>query len=242
VIALVFAMFGGAYAATNDGGKATSSAKAKKGPRGPKGPVGPAGPAGPQGPAGPKGDTGAAGSNGSNGTSATTVSFNGNEKGCEAGGVEVKSASAPVVVCNGKKGANGAPGSPWTAGGTLPAGRTLTGTWGFDGQGEKPADVVRSPISFGIPLASPLPEANVHVMPEGATSTEACPGSVANPEAKAGHLCVYTGESNSVGSTFIFNPSTLGLGAATAGAVVEGLGLSPGSGAKGTWAVTGEEA
>src|SRR5260221_553574 len=64
VIALVFAMLGGAYAASSNsgGGKASASAKAKKGPRGPKGATGPAGPAGPPGPAsaqreaGPDGD------------------------------------------------------------------------------------------------------------------------------------------------------------------------------------------
>src|SRR5258706_13999527 len=61
VIALVFAMLGGAYAASNNsgGGKASASAKAKKGPRGPKGATGPAGPAGPSGPARSKGDPGA---------------------------------------------------------------------------------------------------------------------------------------------------------------------------------------
>jgi hypothetical protein len=153
VIALVFAMFGGAYAATNDGGKATSSAKAKKGPRGPRGPAGPtgpAGPAGPQGPAGAKGDTGA------NGTSATTTSFSGNTNGCSAGGVEVKSGSAPAFVCNGQK---GAPGSPWTVGGTLPPGKTETGTWAFGEitAGSKPNEFpyghIDVPISFPIPLA-----------------------------------------------------------------------------------------
>ncbi len=63
VIALVFAMFGGAYAATNSsgGGKATASAKAKRGPRGPKGATGPAGPTGLQGPLGPAGSQGPAG-------------------------------------------------------------------------------------------------------------------------------------------------------------------------------------
>ncbi len=66
VMALVFAMFGGAYAASNSG-KATTSAKAKKGPRGPKGATGPAGPAGPAGPQGPKGDQGPAGEEGEQG-------------------------------------------------------------------------------------------------------------------------------------------------------------------------------
>jgi Collagen triple helix repeat (20 copies) len=68
VIALVFAMLGGAYAATrSDSGKATASAKAKRGPRGPKGPAGPAGPAGPVGPVGPAGAQGAAGADGKEG-------------------------------------------------------------------------------------------------------------------------------------------------------------------------------
>jgi hypothetical protein len=68
VIALVFAMFGGAYAASNkDGGKATASAKAKRGPRGPKGPKGDPGPAGPQGSAGPAGAPGKDGAAGRSG-------------------------------------------------------------------------------------------------------------------------------------------------------------------------------
>lgn len=62
VMALVFAMFGGAYAANHPrGGKATASAKAKKGPRGPRGKTGPAGPTGPQGLPGANGKDGATG-------------------------------------------------------------------------------------------------------------------------------------------------------------------------------------
>ena len=99
-VALVFAMIGGAYAATSSGdGKATAS-KAKQGPRGKTGKTGPAGPAGPQGPAGPagpagsKGDTGAPGSQGNPG--------------------------AP--------GAQGPPGTTGFTE-TLPSGETETGTW-----------------------------------------------------------------------------------------------------------------
>jgi hypothetical protein len=68
VIALVFAMAGGAYAAGGGGGKQSANAsKAKRGPQGPRGktgPAGPAGPAGPQGIPGPKGDAGAPGAPG----------------------------------------------------------------------------------------------------------------------------------------------------------------------------------
>jgi hypothetical protein len=66
VMALVFAMIGGAYAASSDGGgEATASAKkgkqGKPGKRGPTGATGATGPAGPQGAAGAKGDDGANG-------------------------------------------------------------------------------------------------------------------------------------------------------------------------------------
>ena len=125
VIALVFAMFGGAYAATNDGGNATSSAKrgkpGKPGKPGPAGPQGPAGPTGPAGPAGAKGDKGDKGDTGAKGD-------------------------------KGEKGAKGDKGDPWTAGGTLPSGETETGTWGFGVSHTKEAVTAPVPISFPIPL------------------------------------------------------------------------------------------
>src|SRR4051794_13200366 len=126
VIALVFAMLGGAYAASNSsgGGKAAASAKAKKGPRGPKGPkgdTGPAGPAGPAGPVGAKGDAGAAGTNGTNGVSPSGTAFGGEANGCKEGGVKFVGANT-TVACNGVKGQTG-----FTD--TLPAGKTETGAW-----------------------------------------------------------------------------------------------------------------
>lgn len=80
VVALVFAMFGGAYAANHpEGGKATASAKAKKGPRGPRGKTGPTGPQGlpgangKDGAAGAAGPTGPAGATGPTGPTGTTL-------------------------------------------------------------------------------------------------------------------------------------------------------------------------
>jgi hypothetical protein len=81
VVALVFAMAGGAFAA-NGGSGATTSAKAKRGPKGPKGPKGATGaqgpkgdtgPMGPAGPAGAKGDTGLVGPPGPAGPTETTL-------------------------------------------------------------------------------------------------------------------------------------------------------------------------
>jgi hypothetical protein len=68
LIALVFAMTGGALALSSGGSshfkKATSG---KRGPRGPKGPAGPAGPKGDPGANGAKGDTGSQGPGGETG-------------------------------------------------------------------------------------------------------------------------------------------------------------------------------
>jgi hypothetical protein len=218
IVALVAALGGGAYAATggSGGGKATASAKGKPGPRGktgktgPAGLAGPAGPAGSQGPAGPagaKGDAGALGSNGTNGTSTTTTAFNGNEHGCEAGGVIVKSASPEAFVCNGKKGTNGQTGFTEF----LPSGKTETGTWATGAAGEG-ANVQLAPISFPIPLEEvpeltfvsffvlseegfyvELEESEVEeVLEEGAE--HGCPGfDEGLPLADPGHLCVYSG-------------------------------------------------
>jgi hypothetical protein len=217
VMALIFAMFGGAYAASNSsgGGKATASAKAKKGPRGPKGApgapgqAGPAGPAGPQGPAGAKGDTGAAGSNGSPGTPGTpgaagqSVTSEPEPPGpinCANGGVKFTIGTTKTYACNGPPGVPGAQGadgddSPFAeSGGTLPTGTTLTGVWALANGAEDSTD-----ISFGIPLAAPLAGSAVHGVPAGGPVPAACddgvapPPSVGNPEADSGHLCVFVG-------------------------------------------------
>src|SRR5690349_13719249 len=81
VIALVFAMLGGAYAANHPGSSqegASASAKSKrghKGHRGPKGPTGAQGPKGDPGPQGPKGDTGPSGAPGKDGETGFTATL-----------------------------------------------------------------------------------------------------------------------------------------------------------------------
>jgi hypothetical protein len=276
VIALVFAMLGGAYAATNSGsGKATASAKAKKGPRGPKGatgPAGPAGPAGPTGPAGAKGDAGSNGSNGkdgangtngTNGTGVTTASFSGSKGACneEQGGIEVKSASPAVLVCNGvegeageqgEKGDKGDEGEPWSPNNTLPPGATETGAWAFTGT-EADTAGIQVPISFPIQLAAGLkgitpgsPEFPTHVHFETEAGFEAaCPGLAGAPEANPGELCVYINLQEGVeGTSFksIEKLTTL-LGASGASRSGARLVFAPPTKAvasgNGTFAVTG---
>jgi collagen triple helix repeat protein len=263
VIALVFAMIGGAYAASSGGGDATASAKkklAKKGPRGPRGPRGPAGPAGPQGPAGApgakgdKGDAGANGSNGAAGKSVTVTSVDPGELECNSlGGAIVKQegASSGVEVCNGEDGANGqdgANGEPWTAGGTLPDGATQTGSWSWTGPTTDAAYPTALP--FAISLPAPLPEANVHFSTE-ANFSDTCTGTVANPTAPKAHLCVYAPGGSVGGFTafeYIGDPSSFDTnttlpedkGASLAGAVLILKNIFfPNLTVSGTYAVTG---
>ena len=219
VIALVFAMAGGAFAAGNlksNGSDATASAKGKQGPRGKTGKTGPAGP---QGPAGPKGDTGATGATGSAGT-------------------------AGVVGATGATGAAGKNGEDGETGftETLPSGKTEMGSWSTTGV----EDFVG--ISFSIPLANPLDEDHVLTLPVGyngedevGAEHEQCPGTAAGPQAKEGYLCVYV--ANKFGPTeatvAVFDSSkAFGIpGAATSGALVFTEGVE---GVWGTWALTGE--
>jgi hypothetical protein len=215
VIALVFAMFGGAYAATNNGGgKATASAKGKPGPRGPKGPKGDPGPAGPQGPAGAKGDTGAKGDKGDTGNT-------------------------------GAQGPQGVPGPPGEDGETgftetLPSGKTETGIWGgIDAGG---AGMV-APISFPIPLPAALDSEHIKrvLAPE---TVEQCDdgiepvASVNNPEADAGYLCVFKGQFGEPAEPPVVLISDAGTpGASRVGGLVNAT-LGFGARASGSWAVT----
>jgi hypothetical protein len=237
VIALVFAMFGGAYAASNssDGPKATASAKAKKGPRGPKGATGPAGPAGAQGPAGPagaKGDAGAAGA---------------------AGGVGPAGPTGPA----GPKGATGSAGPTGTTGTTgfsgftetLPVGKTETGNWtavaNFDAEVTQPL----AEISFSIPLAAP----SLHVVYLNKEETEESVGTPkegcslelesisAKPVAPEHTLCVFTRiESLTLGQVAFIGNNPFEQGDSPAGTFVWVKTNATGKALlAGTWAVSG---
>lgn len=265
LVALVFAMTGGAYAVTGGGGgKAGSRAsaqiakkaksKALRGPRGPEGPAGKEGKQGPAGPAGPQGAVGANGkdgTNGTDGTGATTKAFTGvktlgSEK-CPNGGLEVTSVSGTALVCNGTNGQTG-----FTK--TLEKGDTETGSW----EAQIPAKVaeqhsVMAPISFPIPLETAVPATDVvYVGPGNTTHETECPGTVGEPAAEAGHLCVYASTEEGLkpytleGS--IHDPALNGedsfggeAGAGSTGALLILLPSGSESGyAYGTWAVTAE--
>jgi Collagen triple helix repeat (20 copies) len=209
-LALVFALTGGAFAAGSHGGgsgskptvsvgssstlataaKSKAKAKTKAGARGPAGPkgatgaTGATGPAGPGGAQGPQGPAGAAGAAGAAGTSVTSTESKSKIGPCKEGGSAFAAGSATSYACNGEKGKEGTFG-----GQTLPEGKTLTGQWSLIGQAPEVFSVVGSSISFPLPLNEPPLK---HYIRAGETTLPAgCTGSVEEPGADPGNLCVF---------------------------------------------------
>lgn len=203
IVALVFAMTGGAYAAkhyliTSTKQISPKVLKALKGKAGPRGAAGSAGPAGPQGPAGAAGKNGTSGKDGTNGTNgapgeaAKVEAIAKTSSECnKEGGVKVSNANGSGTACNGKTG--------FTE--YLPEGKTERGVWSLS-QTTKGGEVYTSSVSFPIALeAAPvkhyLREDGKEAIwnattgkAEEVTST-ACTGSAAAPTATPGNLCVY---------------------------------------------------
>jgi hypothetical protein len=235
-VALVFAMSGGAYAAkhylitstTQISPKVLKQLKGKNGTNGINGVNGKDGAPGEKGAPGTNGANGKDGKDGINGVSVTSATLKAGDKNCPEGGSELKAASGTTYACN---------GSPWTAGGTLPKGKTETGSWTAE---PAPGKEGTFQISFPIPLAASLPETQTHFAPNSE-----CPGTAEKPTAEPGSLCIYTTLNIGVevgGNGSIANPGVGGAGAGPTGAIILAKGEASASStlAFGTWAVTAE--
>jgi hypothetical protein len=252
-LALVFAMSGGAYAASKYlitstkqiSPKVLKSLQGKAGSAGANGAQGPAGPTGPQGPAGAKGENGTSGTSGANGVSVTS-SAEAAGTNCKAGGSKFVSASGTTYACNGEKGAAGQTGFSEH----LPAGKTETGTWAAN-PAEGQEQLVG--ISFNIPLEAELEDSQVHVVDleelKGIVqrATTSCLGTAEDPTAAPGNLCVYIGEDlgglhGNVQVGGVSKPYGLLLpGVGRSGAVLKFTNNGTPTLAYGTWAVTAAE-
>ena len=90
----------------------------------------------------------------------------------------------------GKEGKTGSQGEPGPFLATLPSGKTLKGHYHIETDGSSlPADTGAG-YSYAFPLAS-TPVG--HFIADGTTPPSQCPGTVSNPEAAPGNLCVYEG-------------------------------------------------
>jgi hypothetical protein len=243
-LALVFAMTGGAYAANKylitstkqispKVLKALAGKPGARGPAGTQGPAGPAGPAGAKGETGPGGKEGPAGKEGPSGVSVTAKEVKTSETTCgKQGGSSFTTGSTTTLACNGKEGKQG---EPWTAGGTLPKGKTEKGVWSapiIENTYAK-AKVGYGSISFVIPLAT---APKIDFIAEGEAGKEdaaECSGTPEEPKAAEGFLCVYTVEAGSGLATF---EEAIPY---TSGALLKFTnGVDTGFAPNGTWAVT----
>jgi Collagen triple helix repeat (20 copies) len=251
-LALVFAMSGGAYAASKylitstkqispkvlkalKGKTGTPGAAGLQGLKGETGAAGAVGAIGAVGPIGPKGDTGGIGPKGDTGGIGATG---------PAGPKGATGATGPA----GTDGTNGAPGATGATGPagpqeitTLPPGSSEKGAWGAAGMPAPlegiESSVLYAPISFTIPLKT-APTA--HVITGGETTE--CPGGVTKPKAEPGNLCIFIESTINVKLALATDPGTGEFGAAgTTGSIVYIIAETAGKGVlvKGTWAVTG---
>jgi len=188
-LALVFAMTGGAYAAkhyliTSTKQISPKVLKALKGANGKSGAAGLAGLAGAQGAQGPQGAAGAKGENG-----------------------------AP-----GAKGENGAPGAKGENGTTgftetLPSKKTLKGEWNADGSAPGAFTHFRSSVSYALPLVAGPATHYIRVEEGEGEHLEAtvvkegkCKGTVEEPEAAPGNLCVFAKQEENTIKEFVVDP------------------------------------
>lgn len=239
IVALVAAVGGTAFAAT----KLTSTQKkevekiAKK--------VAKAGPVGPTGPKGDPGAPGAAGGNGTNGAPGENVTI-APASGAECpgvGGTKFSNKTSSGKVCNGKDGETG-----FTE--TLPSEKTETGTWGEEANttSSQPRMIT---IPFTIPLAAAGPEEafflnKTETEEAPTTKPHGCEGTLLEPTAPPGQLCVYTfeeaGANYGTAPEFVLNPEEGEEGFTTVGAFMRfypNVNGSPGNLVRfGTWAVT----
>jgi hypothetical protein len=155
-----------------------------------------------------------------------------------AGAPGAKGTSGPVGPTGpeGPEGPTGLTGPPGPTETTLPPGKTSIGQWSFGNEDSFAYVTISFPLKaaggVGFQWVGPA-EANT----PGANPL--CPGTVEDPEAKPGQLCMYAANLHNAGSAA---PTRLNLDNKS-GETVEFLASSPGGEfyGVGTWAVTAEE-
>ncbi len=133
----------------------------------------------------------------------------------------------------GETGTSGEKGEPGTFLSALPSDKTLTGVYGISGQIQTSGDAsAEDAISFQIPLPEPPVE---DIFIGGAPTTE-CPGTVNDPTAAPGYLCLY--EQSDFGVEPALKAEPTGSGKSGFAVFIPGSTVEGPYNDYGTWAVT----
>jgi hypothetical protein len=105
----------------------------------------------------------------------------------------------------GPKGDTGATGPPGPFTDNLPAGKSQKGTWSVVNNAAAIGEAMAGPISFNFPLtAKPTP----HLITVGGVVPAGCGGTVTNPSAAPGNLCVFEGFRSNANFTGFYDPTS----------------------------------
>lgn len=117
----------------------------------------------------------------------------------------------------------------------VPGLQTLTGFWVVSEEAAAAGDDARGAISFPVPMPSEL---TPHVIEPGASLPTGCSGSVTNPGASGGNLCIFVNNEVNVASYGVFDHDGI-LGTSPFGAYIRATSSAIGTSlAAGTWAAT----
>ncbi|MGN6258896.1 MAG: collagen-like triple helix repeat-containing protein [Solirubrobacterales bacterium] len=248
IVALVAAVGGTAFAAAGLNAKQKKEVKAiAKQFAGKPGATGATGAQGNPGPAGAPGRDGTNGTNGNDGESVTVGAASNAE--CPQGGTEFSNATGSGKACNGQTG--------FTS--TLPSEKTETGQWAIQGTANGIEPLAFEAESFPIRLAEPpatetnaarfIPVEGGEGEPNESTFVQngECAGTVQDPKAAPGHLCVFAASAENLFPGFPMQIVDLSAASPVQGTIgTTGFGIRAVAGsagavtAQGSWAVTAE--
>ncbi len=130
----------------------------------------------------------------------------------------------------GPQGVQGLVGPPGPFPATLPSGDTVRGVFDIGGTAAAANALVTSDASWFWPLAT---APTVTIRGVGAAPTATCPGTVSNPEAATGNVCIYDSVNNNTAGVGNNGPSTFGVTLYVRSTAAGDFW------SEGTWAVTG---
>jgi hypothetical protein len=140
-----------------------------------------------------------------------------------------------IQGAKGDKGDKGDTGDTGPAGpfpDTLPTGKTVKGAYYQIFTATAASQFMGAFISY---VYKPAATPTVHVI-SGATTNSNCPGTLADPQAASGHLCIYQDDPHTVntsGAVATFAPQSTGIGLFATSAAAGTAQIA------GTWALTG---